>query len=38
MTGDGAGAMAALLRHEATVDDTLTLRGLWHLWRANRRG
>lgn len=38
MTGDGAEAMAALLRHEATVDDTLTLRGLWHLWRANRRG
>ena len=38
MTGDGAGAMAALLRHEATVDDTLTLRGLWHLWCANRRG
>ena len=38
MTGDGAEAMAALLRHEVTVDDTLTLRGLWHLWRANRRG
>ena len=38
MTGDGAEAMAALLRHEVTVDNTLTLRGLWHLWRANRRG
>ena len=24
--------------HEVAVDDTLTLRGLWHLWRANRRG
>lgn len=36
ITGDGAAAMAALLRHEAHVDDTLTLRGLWSLWRANR--
>ncbi len=37
LTGDGAEAMAALLRHEARVDDTLTLRGLWGLWKANRR-
>ena len=37
VTGDGAEAMAALLRHDARVDETLTLRGLWHLWRANRR-
>ncbi len=36
VTGDGAAAMAALLRHDAQVDDTLTLRGLWSLWRANR--
>lgn len=38
VTGDGATAMAGLIRHEAVVDDSLTLRGLWHLWRANRRG
>ena len=37
LTGDGAAELAALLRHEATVDDSLTLRGLWHLWRANQR-
>ena len=37
LTGDGASAMAALLAHEASVDDTLTLRGLWQLWRANQR-
>ena len=37
-TGDGAEAMSALLRRDVQVDDTLTLRGLWHLWRANRRG
>lgn len=37
ITGDGADAMAALLRHEAIVDDTLTLRGLWCLWRSNQR-
>lgn len=35
MTGDGADAMAALLRHEVTVDDALTLRGLHHIWLAN---
>ena len=37
LTGSGAEAMAALLRREARVDDTLTLRGLWLLWRSNRR-
>lgn len=37
LTGDGAEAMAALLRHEVRVDDTLTLRGLWGLWKTNRR-
>ena len=36
VTGDGAAAMAGLIRHEALVDDSLTLRGLWSLWRANR--
>ena len=35
MTGDGAEAMAALLRHDATVDETLTLRGLHHIWSVN---
>ena len=37
LTGSGAEAMAALLHREARVDDTLTLRGLWLLWRSNRR-
>lgn len=37
ITGEGAGTMAALLRHDARVDETLTLRGLCSLWRANRR-
>lgn len=37
LTGSGAAAMAALLRHKTSVDDTLTLRGLWLLWRANHR-
>ena len=37
VTGDGAEAMAALLRHEAAVDDTLTLRGLREIWRLNAR-
>lgn len=37
ITGEGAGAMAALLRHDARVDETLTLRGLRNLWRSNRR-
>lgn len=37
VTGDGAQVMAALMRHEASVDESLKLRGLWHLWRANAR-
>ena len=37
VTGDGAETIAALLRHDATVDGTLTLRGLALLWAANRR-
>lgn len=37
LTGDGAATMAALIRHDARVDDTLTLRGLWLLWQANAR-
>jgi type III pantothenate kinase len=37
LTGDGASVIAALLRHEATVDEDLTLRGLYLLWKANRR-
>lgn len=36
VTGDGTAAIAALLRHAVTVDDTLTLRGLALLWQANR--
>ena len=35
VTGADATAMAALLRHEARADDTLTLRGLALIWRAN---
>ena len=37
VTGEGAAAMVALLRHEARADDTLTLRGLWDIWRLNAR-
>lgn len=37
ITGDGAESLAALLRHEATVDTTLTLRGLALIWQANVR-
>ena len=37
MTGDGAEAISVLLKHKASVDDSLTLRGLWHLWRINQR-
>lgn len=37
LTGDDASAMAAILRHTVTVDDTLTLRGLAALHRLNRR-
>lgn len=36
ITGDGAAQVAALIDHEATVDETLTLRGLHHIWRLNR--
>lgn len=35
LTGDGASSLAALLRHSVMVDDTLTLRGLALIWRAN---
>lgn len=38
LTGDGAEAMAQLLTHDVLVDETLTLRGLHELWRANQRG
>lgn len=37
VTGDGASEMAALISHEAAVDETLTLRGLMRIWRMNRR-
>lgn len=37
LTGDGARDMARLLRHEVAVDETLTLRGLWSIWKANQR-
>lgn len=37
ITGDAADAMATLLRHDAAVDPTLTLRGLALLWQRNRR-
>lgn len=37
MTGEHAGAIAALLRHRAVVDDALTLRGLALIWHANQR-
>lgn len=37
VTGNFSHAMSALLRHEVTVDDTLTLRGLDRLWLTNRR-
>ena len=32
VTGDGAAGLAPLLAHEVTVDDTLTLRGLYRIW------
>ncbi|WP_283101998.1 hypothetical protein [Olsenella intestinalis] len=35
MTGTGAAELAALLEHEAQVDDTLTLRGLHQLYLLN---
>ena len=37
VTGDGAERLAPLLRHEATVDETLTRRGLWRIWKVNQR-
>lgn len=37
ITGDGAAQVAALISHDAVVDETLTLRGLHHIWRRNRR-
>ena len=37
LTGDGAAAIAQLLRHPAHVDKTLTLRGLALLWMKNQR-
>ena len=37
LTGDDAAAMAAILRHQVTVDDTLTLRGLAVLHRINSK-
>lgn len=37
VTGDGAESLTALLRHDATVDATLTLRGLALIWQANQR-
>lgn len=37
VTGEGAATISALLRHDATVDDTLTLRGLALLWHMNQR-
>ena len=37
LTGDGAASLAALLHHEAAVDETLTLRGLALIWQANMR-
>lgn len=36
ITGDGAAQVAALIGHEATVDESLTLRGLHLIWRTNR--
>lgn len=36
MTGDGAAQVAALISHDAVVDETLTLRGLHHIWLRNR--
>lgn len=37
VTGTGAPELAALLEHDVTVDDTLTLRGLHHLYLMNVR-
>ena len=37
ITGNGAREIAALLRHDAAVDETLTLHGLALIWQLNRR-
>ena len=37
VTGSGAATIAPMLRRDALVDETLTLRGLALLWQANRR-
>ena len=37
ITGNNASAVAALMEHDATADETLTLRGLAHLHTLNRR-
>ncbi len=37
VTGNDAQVMGAMLEHDVTVDETLTLRGLELLWEANRR-
>ncbi len=37
LIGQGAEAIAALMTHQATVDQTLALRGLLELYQANRR-
>lgn len=36
ITGNGAAQVAALISHDAVVDETLTLRGLHHIWLRNR--
>lgn len=36
ITGDGAEWAASLIERDAVVDETLTLRGLHLIWRANR--
>ena len=37
MTGHHAAVVSPLLRHDASVDETLTLRGLKLIWDANQR-
>lgn len=37
ITGNGASEISALLRHDAAVDETLTLRGLALIWQLNRK-